>query len=142
MSITSANSIYMLAIVGLFDSPQQLQGFAADDIFTTEDLQSTEGIMGVDGFLSGGFVFMPILQSIALQADSLSNEIFDQWYNAQQTARDVFYANATISLTSLGKKYTMTKGLLTRYKPMPDAAKTLTPRRFGVTWQSVNAANV
>lgn len=141
-SLTSANTVFMLAIVGLFDAPQSLQGFAADDIFTTADIQSTETLMGVDGILSAGYVNMPVPQTIALQADSDSNEIFDQWYQAQKVAQDVYYANASVLLPSLSKSYTLTKGALTTYPPTPNVAKILQPRRFGITWQSISPANI
>jgi len=141
-TITSANAVYMLSISNLFDSPQQLQGFSADDIFTTEPLASAEAIMGLDGRLSAGFVFVPTTQSIMLQADSLSNDIFDQWWLAQQIAKDMYFANAVIVLTSIGKKWTMTKGVLSSFPPLPDAAKTLRPRRFSIIWESGTPANI
>lgn len=141
-SITSANAVLMLSITSLFPSPQQLQGFAADDIFSTEDIQVTEPVMGVDGRLSAGFVNMPVPMAIALQADSLSNVMFDQWAAASKVLQDVYFAQATVMLTSLGKKWNCTNGTLTRYKPMPDAAKILQPRRFGIVWESVLPSNV
>ena len=81
-SITSANAIIMLTIPDLFPAPQQLQGFAADDVYGVNDLKSAEVLMGVDGKLSGGFVFVPIEWSISFQADSPSLDIFDQWWTA------------------------------------------------------------
>jgi len=48
MDLTGANSIYTLAISSIFPSPQQLQGYAADDVFTSDPLESTETLMGVD----------------------------------------------------------------------------------------------
>lgn len=141
-SITSANAVLMLSITSLFPAPQQLQGFAADDIFTTEDIQVTEPVMGVDGKLSAGFVNMPVPMSIAVQADSISNAIFDQWAAASKILQDVYFAQMTVVLTSLGRKWTCSNGTLTRYKPMPDAAKVLQPRRFGIVWETVLPANV
>ncbi len=135
-SITSASAIVMFTIPGIFVIPQQLQGFAADDIFDTDPLESAETLMGVDGKLSAGFVFVPTLQNYALQADSPSIFIFDTWWNAQQIAHEVFFANATVLLTSIGKKWAMTNGILSNYKPLPDAKKVLQPQRFRVTWES------
>ena len=48
-TITSANSIIMLSILGLFPVPQQIFGFAADTGFNTEAFASVEVVMGVDG---------------------------------------------------------------------------------------------
>jgi len=141
-SITSANSIYTLAVTGLFPAPFQLQGFSAEDIFTTQALASVETLMGLDGILSGGFVYVPVVQSISLQADSASNNLFDQWYQAQQIAKDVYTAEGVIILQSIGKKWNLSNGFLSSYPPMPDAAKTLRPRRFAITWNSMNPANI
>ncbi len=134
-SLTAATAVYMLTIPGVFNSPQQLQQFAADDIFATEMLKSVEVQMGVDGTLSGGFVFVPVVQSIMMMANSPSLEQFDQWYNAMQVAQDTYTAEGIITLKSLGKKWALTKGFLTGYMPIPDAGKTLKPRKMEITWQ-------
>lgn len=139
-SITSANTVIMLAVPGVFNSPQPLQQFAADDIFTNETIQAAETAMGVDGFLAAGFVFAPVPWTVSLMADSPSNDFFDQWYQANVKAIDVFRCNGTIWLPSLGKKFAMVNGALTTYKNMADAAKTLRSRSFQIVWQSVEPA--
>jgi hypothetical protein len=63
-SITAANAIFQLYIPAVFSAPQQLQGFAADDIFDTENQELVQTQMGVDGLLSGGFVFIETKQTI------------------------------------------------------------------------------
>lgn len=136
-SITSANAVYMLSISSLYVIPQQIQGFSADDIFSTDPLESAEVMMGVDGVLSAGFVYVPIKQSIMLQADSASNDIFDYWWTAQQQQKDIYFANATVTLISIGTKYQLTNGVLSTYPPIPDAGKTLKPRRYAITWERV-----
>lgn len=136
MSITSANAIFMLSIAGLFPTPIQLQQFAADDIFDTGELASTEVSMGVDGVMTAGFVFVPLAQNIALQADSPSNVLFDSWWATMQQTRDVLYAQGLVVLPSTGSKYTLIKGSLTGYKAMPDAKKILHPRKYAITWQN------
>ena len=146
-SITSANAIYTLNVLNpdgsnLFGAPITLAGYSADDIFTTGPLASAETLMGLDGILSAGFVFVPIVQNIALQADSPSVDAFDQWWEQQQLAKDVYPADAVVSLISIGKKWALTNGFLTSYPVMPDAARTLRPRRFAITWNQVSPSNV
>lgn len=141
-SITSVNAVVMLAITGLYNSPQQLQGFSADDIFDTENVAITQAIMGVDGKQSAGLVLNPTIQNIVLQADSASNLIFDTWVNSMKIAQDVYWAQATVLLTSIGTKYTMTNGTLTMYPPTSRVAKVLQPRRFTISWESVVPAAV
>ena len=139
-TLTSANTIFTLSVVGLFDAPQQLQGFAADDITDIDIRDVAETLMGVDGFLSGGLVKTPVMQSISLQADSASNFIFDQWVSASNVINDIYYANGIILLPSLDTKYTLTRGVLTKYPPIASIKKMLQPRRYSVVWESVSAS--
>lgn len=141
-TLTVANSLYMLVIADLFPVPQQLRGYAADDVFTTEAVDSVEVQMGVDGQLSGGWMPTPKKQTIVLQADSPSVGMFDAWQQSQEAVQDAFIANAFITLTSIGRIFTCTKGFMTSYTPMPDAKKILQPRRFVITWESIIGAPV
>lgn len=136
-SITSANAVIYLSITGLFPVPQQLQGFAADDITDLGDMASAETSMGVDGKLSAGFVHVPVPQGIMLQADSASNGLFDAWFAAQQAAGEVYFANGIIRYPSVKRTYTLTNGVLTSFKPAADAKKMLQPRKYSITWESV-----
>ena len=136
-SITSANAVLLLGVNNVFPVPQQLQQFAADDIFDIETLQSAEVLMGVDGWQSGGFVFVPIKQTIALQADSVSNAVFDAWWNAQQQTKDIYYAFGSITLNSLGKKYNLTRGVLVTYPPVASGRRVLQPRCYTISWQNI-----
>jgi hypothetical protein len=139
-TLTVANSVLMIVIPDLFPVPQQLQGYATDDVFSTEAVDSVETIMGVDGLLSGGWMPTPKRMTIILQADSASTLIFDVWQQAQEAVLDAFLADMLVSLPSLGRSYACTKGFLTSYTPMPDARKVLQPRRFQITWQSIIGA--
>jgi len=139
-TITAANSIYMLVIPLLFPVPQQLQGYSADDVFTTDPVEPVEVMMGVDGILSGGWTPTPKPQSISLQADSQSNLIFDTWFSAQQAANDAYIAQATITLPSINRQYVCTRGFLTSYQAIPSVRRVLQPRQFRITWESIVGA--
>jgi hypothetical protein len=54
-----------------------------------------------------------------------------------QTGIDAYPAVGTIILPSLNKKYTLEKGFLTGYQPIPNAKKLLEPQNFGITWQRI-----
>lgn len=140
MNITSANSVLMLAIAGLYDTPQQLQGFSADDIFEAESVDTKETSMGVDGVFSAGWVPKEIPWSVTLQADSPSNDLFDQWYSAEQAIRNPMWASATVWLPSIGRKWAMSKGVLVSYTPMPAGKKILQPRKFTIHWGQLQPA--
>lgn len=135
-SITSANAVFLLSINGLYSTPQQLQGFGTDDMFTTEAIETKETMMGVDGVLSAGLIPAIVPQTVTLQADSDSNDLFDAWNAAEKAGGDVMFATGSITLTSTGRTYALIQGVLKRYKPIPDAAKTLRPRQYGLEWQA------
>ena len=139
-SISSANAILQILVDTVFPVPIQLQGFSADDIFTTNPLESAETLMGVDGILSGGFVFVPVKWEVSFQADSVSNSVFDQWYQSEQAVKDVFQAQGALWLPSIGTKWALNNGFLTTFHAIPDARKVLQPRRNAITWESVSPA--
>ena len=137
-TITSANSVFTLVVAGLFPAPVQLQGYASDKAFTTDALDLAEVQMGVDGRMTAGFVPNPTKQTITLQADSPSKDIFTALIQAMKTAREVFYISGTIALPSTGESFTLTRGILTNAKQIPDAQKVLQPMDFVITWESVS----
>jgi hypothetical protein len=139
-SITASNALFFLTIPGVFFTPQQLQGFAADDVFEMEGIQTSEVLMGIDGVLSAGFVFVAVPQSINLQADSNSVLVFDAWYAAEQAAGEKIRASGFVEFPALRRKWAMSGGVLTNYKPMPGAGKTLRPMKNEVTWERVSPA--
>ena len=138
-TITAANSVFLLSVAGVYDVPQQLQGYATDDAFATESVQIVETMMGIDGILSAGFVHAPRSISVTLQADSPSNALFDNWAAAMEAAREVYAGNATISLPGPGLTYALRKGFLTQYTPISDVRKVLQPRKYTVVFQTVLA---
>ena len=135
-SITSANSSYILGVGSIFPIGQALQGYAADEVFSTDSLEAAETLMGVDGILSAGFVFVAVKQGISLQADSTSNAIFDAWYQAERALVDKIPASGVITLPSLGMQWVMTTGWLRTYPIIPDAKRHLQPRKYVIEWQS------
>ena len=141
-TITSANAVLSLAINNYFPVPQVIQGFAVDDAFESESVQQSEVLMGVDGILSGGKVFVPYKMTIHLQADSPSVFLFDAWRNAQNAAVDVFSASGSINLPGTSMVYTLNNGFLTSATPFPAVKKTLTPLVYEITWQSIVGGQV
>ena len=136
-TITSANTILTLSQPILFATPQQVQQFAYNDVTDTDQMRIIEAIMGVDGTLSFGFVFVPTMQNITLQANSPSVSLFDTINLQQRAAKDVYPMTGTLIFPGLSKKFSMNNGALTTYKPTPDAKQTLQPQRFQITWESV-----
>lgn len=141
-TITSANSSFAIIIPGVYSAPQSIQGYATDDAFTTEAIEKAEVMMGIDGKPSGGYVFNFYKMSITLQADSISLPIFTNWQLAQDAVREVITASATILIPSIGYKYAMSNGYMTRFQAIPEAKKTLAPPKFEISWGNIVAAKV
>lgn len=137
MNITSANAVVMLSSPLIFPTPYQLQQFAADDVYGTDPLTAGENVMGVDGHLTSGFIFAPVVQRYALMADSPANYFFDQIAQAERNNRTKYEIQGVILLTSVGSKFTMTRGFLTTWQPIPDAKRVLQARTHTITWESV-----
>ena len=141
-TITSANSVFILTLPGVFLAGIQIQGFATDDAFDTENVAPTETVMGVDGHMSVGYVSHLTKMKIKLQADSPSVAVFDAWNAAQKTLKDAFVVSGTITLTSTGGVYSFNRGALTGYMAMPPNKKTLKELDYEITWESVVGAPI
>lgn len=135
-TITGANAVYTISVPSLFDAPENLHQFMADDSFSTEQQDVGETVMSNDGYLTGGFVFAAVSQTVSLLADSESIDLFDTWSQSMRTQRDAYFANGVITLPSVGKKWTMTRGLLVKYAIIPDVKKLLQGRKMVINWQS------
>jgi hypothetical protein len=135
--ITSANAAFLISVPAILPVPQQLQGFAADDIFDVDDVDGTETQLGVDGTFAGGMIFAAKPMNIAFLASSASIAFFDAWYAGQQANFAAYPAFGNITFTGIGTSYVLTTGFLTRYKPMADAKRVLQPRKFRITWGTI-----
>lgn len=141
-SITSANAVIVIAVPALFPAPQLLQGFSVDDIYDTAEFASTEAMMGVDGHLAYGAINVPIVQTFTFMADSVSNDLFEQWAAQQKLNQEAYPADMTVTLRSVGKEYTHTNGALTGGKIIPGAGRVLRPRQWHITWESVRPSRI
>ncbi|EPG4624292.1 phage tail fiber protein [Citrobacter koseri] len=135
-TITSADSIFALTVTNLFPSAQTLEGYAADAMFALGDTEMAVSVRGADGKLSGGFVFGEYLQTITIMPDSPSRELFETWQLTSLTSKAVFRCNATIILPAIGRKFTLTNGILQRVKAIPDAQRVLQAMTFQINWEN------
>lgn len=136
-TLTSANSVIMLAISGLYAAAQQLQGFDTEDIFTSDAVDAAETRMGVDGKLSAGWIPAAKRMTITLQSDSDSNVLFETWVAAELAAKEKYAASGVVVLPAISRSFTLIRGFLTSYPAMPDARKILQPRKYVITWEDI-----
>jgi hypothetical protein len=138
--ITSANSVLILTAVGVWNGPQQIQGYATDDVYSADPLDIAETMMGVDGGLSAGFVYNALPVAYNLMAGSPSIALFDALYTQSRQTRSIYWLNGSITLPSLGMKYALVNGVLKTYPAIPDGGKVLKPRKFSIVWESISPA--
>lgn len=139
-TLTAANAVLQISVAGLFTTPQQIQGFANDEAFNFDDVDTAETVMGVDGVLSTGWVPKELVQTIMLQADSPSIDLFEDWYASQQQARENLIASGTVIYPSVQRQYNLVRGTLRGYSPTPGAKRILQPRKFSIVWNYVEPA--
>lgn len=140
MSITSANSEFQISIPPIFVTPQAVQGYAADAAWTTEAVQSSELVLGVDGLLSAGWVPTLKVMTVTLMPDKGGDFVFDEWFAYQEAIRELVPCFGTLAIPGLQRRYTMLTGYLSNYQPMVSSARVLQARPFQITWQSITTS--
>ena len=136
-TLTSANSVLMLGVDGLFNVPVQIEGYAADDAFTIGDVDMAETVMGVDGKLSAGWIPAIKTLEIMLQADSASNDFFDALIAAESVAREKYVLNGSILVPGISRIFVLTRGFMKTGSVMPASKKILQPRKFTLDFQDI-----
>jgi hypothetical protein len=139
-NITAANAVLSLVIASLYPGAVQIQGFATDDAFDFPDVEGMETMLGVDGVLSAGVIPVVFNQDIVLQADSPSNEVFENWFATQQQLKSPLQATGTVILPAIGMQYQLSKGFLISGKPVAGVKKVLQPRKWGIRWNTLQAS--
>jgi hypothetical protein len=140
MDITSSNATFMLSIATIFPVAQKLTKFGADAMFATDDVEPAEVGKGADGNMFAGYTPYNTPQTITIMPDSPSLTLFEQWLAAMKANSTIYAANATIRIPSIGKKYTLTTGILTRIRAIPNAQKVLQAMEYQITWDQVDPA--
>lgn len=135
--LTAANAIITITVPGVFNTAQQLQGFAAEDIFGSDPIEVGEGSMGVDGIYSAGRVFKEVSQKYNLQGDSASNFVFDTINSYEKTNLVKVPIDGQTILIGLETKWVMTRGFLMMYTPIPSAGRIIKPRSYEIRWNDV-----
>lgn len=136
-TITSANSIFLLSVGSIYPVKQRIEGFSMDSFWTFDRVTNKEVRQGVDGGMSAGWLPHLTPQTITLQPDKSGYDIFLTWQTTEESIRETLFADATISLPAINKRFVLSKGVLTSFSPAPDAKKVLEPLTYQITWGTV-----
>ena len=146
--ITSANSSFNLTpqlgssvlsglLPALAGAGFEVVGYASDDAFATDTVDTVEARKGVDGRASFGYLPHLTKQTVTLQADSPSISVFETLIGAQDTLRQPILLDGQLGLPSVGRTYALINGALTRITPIAPAKKVLEPVTYEITWDQV-----
>lgn len=140
MDITASNCIFMLSVTTIFPVAQRLQGFGADAAFATDSVEIAQVGKGVDGKPFAGYTPYNTPQNITLMPDSPSLQLFLQWMQTMKATQGIFVAQGSVSIPSIGQKWTLSNGVLNRAPPIPNVQKVLQAMEFQITWDDVSPA--
>jgi hypothetical protein len=141
-TLTAANSALSITIGSLYAVPLTLQGYAVDDAFATQDVQTGETVIGVDGLMSYGYTPYTTPLDIYLQADSVSMPIFDNLIGVEKANREKQIIAVSIVLPSIQMTFDFATGILKMASPMPSVKKVLQFRKFSFEFQDMFAAPI
>lgn len=140
MDITSANATLVLSCADFALASVSVEGFAVDDAWSFEETEHVVTQKGVDGKMSAGWV--PVLNNMRINfsPDSPFNVQMMALLQAQKTARKPFIISGVLSVPALNKVFTLSKGVCTRAKTVPDGARVLGPQAYTITFDDVSPA--
>lgn len=136
-TITAADATFVISSADFALAATILEGYAADAAFATDNADTAETSLGVDGKLSAGWVPRSYNQTITLQPDSVSRQVFDALVAAQDAGRTVFRLNGVINLPGNQYSYSLSRGVLKNYSSMPSAQRVLQPMTFVIEWEKI-----
>ena len=136
-TITSANSVFILTVPGIYPQGIQLQGYSAERAWQSDAQEQTESQLGVDGQKASGWVPAMVPQTVSLLANSGSRRVFNNIINTQKANKDAVVFQGTITLPSTGESFRCINGTVKNQKVIPDAAKVLQPVDVQIEWQDI-----
>ncbi len=136
-TLTAANCQLTLFAIPYLPVPTLIEGFATDSAFLFDSPAVAEVMIGVDGKMSGGYLPSITRMTISLQADSPSVRYFEDLFSATKASREIAILGGAVALPSLGKSYTLTKGILEQFTQAPPVGKVLQPHTIQIAWNDV-----
>jgi len=139
---TSANAQMVLTAADLFPTPVRIEGFKADGMFTSDPVESAETEVGVDGYMSAGFINYLTQVVISLQAGSPSHAFFETLIATEKSAKRKITLGGLVFLPSQRKIYTLQSGVLATHPVIVSVGKVVQGRDYVTRWQDVTNAPV
>jgi hypothetical protein len=103
--LTSANANFLVRCRGVYDNYVKQQGFQVDNAFGFGDRTVGETRAGVDGKLSGGYVFNEAQFTAFYEANSPSISMMDNCYADIQNNQETRVFDFIVEIPSVKKRY-------------------------------------
>lgn len=136
--ITSADATILMIVEGLFPVGFQLEKFAADGAWSVENRQVAETRMGVDGQMAAGWVPQIKQVTFTLEADSPSLPFLEQIIANQEQKRTLYPISLLITIPSIGKIYSYTKGVFHDVSDVSAGEQVLGTREFTLNFEKMD----
>lgn len=140
--ITSANAVAVLSVDQLFPSGIELQQFATDQAVGQDSVDITETRMGVDGRMVAGFTPVIYPVTITLEASSPSAKSLGTVWRGMKTIRGIYECTLVVTVPSIGKVYTWSRGVMKSGVPFPSMKKVLDPTTWVFHFENMDVAEV
>lgn len=104
-TLTAANCNLLVRAKGRYDNYVRHEGFQVDNIFGFGERTIGETRAGVDGKLSGGFVFNEAPFTAFYEANSLSLKMMDDCMTQIQKTKETIVFDFIVEIPSIKKRY-------------------------------------
>lgn len=136
--ITSANSsVYLFA--SLFPAGLKFENFSADSAWASDNYETVEHRMGVDGHMAAGYTPVEKTITFTLEANSPTLDGLDLLLQTTEVSKTPIFGQMVITLPSLKRTFTLVNCILTSFKLLPDAERVLAPREATFVCESITS---
>src|ERR1700744_5176896 len=107
-TLTDANAAVTANSPDVFPGqPITFVGFATDDLYGINDLETVEAQMGVDGHAAFGYTPKLAVQDFMFMASSLTIDALEQIQSQQVQNQTVYILNGSVLLPAVQKRYVL-----------------------------------
>ena len=140
IDIPSANSPLIITVSALAIASVAMEGYAVDNAWALDDAETAVAQVGVDAKMTAGWVprLNPLTLSFAPNSPSVAT--LSAIITAQDTNMTIYTLQGVLSCPSVSKSWTLSNGVLTRGKIIPDGSRILGPQSFQLTFESARPA--
>jgi hypothetical protein len=134
--ITSANAELVLTVDNLYPNGIVLQQASVDSFAASDNVQTAETRMGVDGKMAAGVVPNIIPLTISLEANSPSAKLLANVRQAMISNKELYRCTLTIRIPSIGETHVFNRGVLQSGNVFPAIQRVLAPTQWVFHFES------